>query len=114
MIKLMGLLCSQIVQEMDGILDQLLEWEMEHAYASEIVIDPRLSGVVSAWAQGCTWGQIMKGTSLEDGDLCRLLARTVDLLHQVATSSQLMAPLKSTARKAYVAMNRRPIKEVIM
>jgi superfamily II RNA helicase len=41
------------------------------------------AGLVEAWAGGATWAEVMQDTSLDDGDMARLLARTADMLKQV-------------------------------
>ena len=48
-----------------------------------LLVDLRLAGLVEAWAAGATWGQIMDDSTLDDGDVARLLMRTSDLLRQV-------------------------------
>ena len=45
---------------------------------------PCPAGVVEAWAAGCSWGEVMADCNLDDGDMARLLTRTLDLLKQVA------------------------------
>lgn len=42
-----------------------------------------LTGLVEAWAGGASWQEIMIDTSIDDGDMARLLARTADMLKQV-------------------------------
>jgi superfamily II RNA helicase len=42
-----------------------------------------LPGLVEAWAGGASWQEIMADTSIDDGDMARLLARTADMLKQV-------------------------------
>jgi superfamily II RNA helicase len=44
-----------------------------------------MAGVVEAWAAGATWSQLMADSSMEDGDMARLLIRTTDLLRQVGS-----------------------------
>jgi len=39
--------------------------------------------MVEAWASGLTWREIMMDSAMDDGDLARLLRRTIDLLAQV-------------------------------
>ena len=48
-------------------------------------LDDRLAGLVEAWASGVTWQELL-GCKLDEGDLARLLRRTIDLLAQVITS----------------------------
>lgn len=49
-------------------------------------MDLRLAGLVEAWASGCSWEEVMRDCSLDDGDVARLLTRTTDLLRQVSVS----------------------------
>lgn len=46
-------------------------------------IDTQFAGMVEAWASGLTWREIMMDSAMDDGDLARLLRRTMDLLAQV-------------------------------
>ena len=46
-------------------------------------LDIHLCGMVEAWASGLTWREIMMDCATDEGDLARLLRRTIDLLSQV-------------------------------
>lgn len=39
--------------------------------------------MVEAWASGLTWREVMMDCAMDEGDLARLLRRTIDLLAQV-------------------------------
>lgn len=41
--------------------------------------------MVEAWASGLTWREIMMDCAMDEGDLARLLRRTIDILAQVGT-----------------------------
>ena len=71
------------------------------------------AGIVEAWAAGSTWAQVMADCNLDDGDVARLLSRTVDLLRQAAHCPALLAPLRATARRAAQTMCRAPISELV-
>jgi superfamily II RNA helicase len=43
----------------------------------------RGAGLVEAWAGGMSWSQATADCSIDEGDVARLLSRTVDLLRQV-------------------------------
>ena len=74
-----------------------------------LLVDLRLAGLVEAWAAGVTWGQIMEDSSLDDGDVARLLMRTTDLLRQVLNNAHLLPHLKETVQLALQGMERKPI-----
>eukprot|EP00798_Chlamydomonas_sp_ICE-L_P018421 gene18421-24896_t len=65
-----------------------------------LLVDLRLAGIVEAWAAGATWADIMQDTTMDDGDMARLLIRTNDLLRQPA------------AMEALKGMDRSPIAEL--
>jgi superfamily II RNA helicase len=46
-------------------------------------LEDQLAGLVEAWASGVTWKELMMGCNMDEGDLARLLRRTIDLLAQV-------------------------------
>jgi superfamily II RNA helicase len=69
-------------------------------------------GLVHAWASGTSWVDVIANTSLDEGDVVRILRRTVDLLAQVPYAEALSEQLRTTARKALNAINRFPVCEV--
>jgi superfamily II RNA helicase len=46
-------------------------------------LDDRFAGLVEAWASSVTWQELLNNSKLDEGDLARLLRRTIDLLAQV-------------------------------
>ena len=69
-------------------------------------------GIVEAWARGTPWTDIMAGVDLDDGDMARLLARTVDVLRQVLFLEHLLPYVVGPARDAVRAMDRSPISDL--
>jgi superfamily II RNA helicase len=69
-------------------------------------------GLVHAWASGTSWVDVIANTSLDEGDVVRILRRTVDLLAQVPYAEALSEQLRTTARKALNAINRFPVCEL--
>lgn len=59
-----------------------------------------LSGLVEAWAGGVSWADVMADTSLDDGDMARLLARTADMLKQVRPAAACVAAAAAAAAVA--------------
>ena len=55
----------------------------------------------------------MKDSSLDDGDVTRLLSRTVDLLRHAHFCDGLLLSTQIAARKAMKAMNRNPIADLV-
>lgn len=61
------------------------ESKLDHVIVIQIscCLDSQFSGMVEAWASGLTWREIMMDCSMDEGDLARLLRRTIDILAQV-------------------------------
>jgi superfamily II RNA helicase len=74
--------------------------------------EPELTGLVHAWAKGARWSDMIANTSLDEGDVVRILRRTVDLLAQVPYGEAISEQLRSNARKALKAINRFPVCEI--
>jgi hypothetical protein len=76
-------------------------------------VDLRMAGVVEAWASGASWAEVTADCGLDDGDVARLLMRTVDVARQAAYCEHLLPPLRAEMRKAARAMDRKPISDLI-
>lgn len=53
--------------------------------------------------------QIMTDSSLDDGDVARLLVRTIDLLKQMTYNGSLLPHLREAAMEGLRGMDRKPI-----
>jgi superfamily II RNA helicase len=74
--------------------------------------EPELTGLVHAWAKGASWSEVIANTSLDEGDVVRVLRRTVDLLAQVPYAEAISERLRSHARQALRVINRFPVCEI--
>ena len=77
-----------------------LWWELE------------LTGLVHAWAKGASWSDMIANTSIDEGDVVRILRRTVDLLAQVPYCEAISQQLRNNAWAALKAINRFPVCEI--
>ena len=59
------------------------------------------------------WPELCGNTSLDEGDIVRILRRTLDFLSQIPHAPHIANSLKDTARRAASAMNRFPINETL-
>jgi superfamily II RNA helicase len=90
-----------------------LERQQERAKVTvPIWWEPELTGLVHAWAKGTSWSDVIANTSLDEGDVVRILRRTVDLLAQVPYCEAISEQLRTNARAALKAINRFPVCEI--
>ena len=66
-------------------------------------------GLVEQWALGGDWQELCENTSLDEGDLVRLLRRTVDILWQIPQTPGISGYLITTAKEAIALLKRFPI-----
>jgi len=70
-----------------------------------------LVGLVEQWASETDWPELCENTSLDEGDIVRVLRRTLDVLSQIPHVPYLPNTLRQVARQAKDLMNRYPINE---
>lgn len=56
----------------------------------------------------------MDDINLDDGDMARLLARTIDMLKQVVYCDHLLPYLKDAAKQALAGMDRKPVSDLAL
>ncbi len=104
---------------MPVILDDTLAGLVEEwAFLGEAVPDPVVpEGAspeeVEAASDSQTWAMFCTNTSLDEGDIVRILRRTLDFLSQIPHAPHVSPGVKRTARAAAAAMNRFPVNEAL-
>jgi superfamily II RNA helicase len=66
-------------------------------------------GLIEQWATGISWRELCKETSLDQGDICRMLRRTVEVLRQIPLTYGISPQVAQTAYAAAVMMDRFPV-----
>lgn len=107
---------STTVMNMIDFLEEqrssLLHLQEKHGVDIPCCLDSQFSGMVEAWASGLTWREMMMDCAMDEGDLARLLRRTIDLLAQIPKLPDIDPSLQSNASTASNVMNRPPISEL--
>lgn len=67
------------------------------------------AGLVQAWAAGLSWDEVMRATSLDAGDVLRLLSRTLELLRQTLNAPFVEPHVRESVREAMHNFDRAPI-----
>ncbi|ABW29034.1 DEAD/DEAH box helicase [Acaryochloris marina] len=102
---------QQAVKPLRPIRRQLIQTQHRYEAPFPVCLDTDLVGLVEQWALGISWSDLCDATSLDAGDLVRILRRTVDLLSQIPYVPYLSEELKKNARRAEQPMNRFPISD---
>ncbi|KAL9226282.1 hypothetical protein vseg_002113 [Gypsophila vaccaria] len=102
----------KIINSLEEQKNYLLKLQEKHEVAIPCCLDTQFSGMVEAWASGLTWREIMMDCAMDEGDLARLLRRTIDLLSQIPKLPDVDPQLQSNAMTASGVMDRSPISEL--
>jgi superfamily II RNA helicase len=76
-------------------------------------LDYELTGLVEQWALGMEWFELCQNTNLDEGDIVRLMRRTIDLLYQIPHVPNLPSQIYQAAKQAAQMIDRFPVNEVI-
>jgi superfamily II RNA helicase len=115
-----------------GLRRELFQQQRRQQVAVPVWMEYDLIGLVEAWAdmgerrllaaqgfgsapedEGGDWTELCNNTSLDEGDIVRVLRRTLDFLSQIPHVPHIPDTLRDTARRTVAAMNRFPVNESI-
>lgn len=88
---------------------KLIQTQKRYAITIPLWLEVELLGLVEQWALGITWDELCRQTSLDEGDVVRLLRRTIDLLWQIPQVPNISETLKFNAKQAVTMMKRFPV-----
>ncbi|MBD2136460.1 RNA helicase [Anabaena sp. FACHB-1237] len=71
-----------------------------------------LVSLVEQWALGMEWSKLCENTTLDEGDVVRILRRTLDLLSQIPHVPNLPDILQRNAQRAMYLIDRFPVNEI--
>lgn len=92
---------------------QLFQLQRRYNIALPVWLEYELVTLVEQWALGVEWLELCANTSLDEGDVVRLLRRTLDLLSQVPHVPHLSPSLKRNAYRAMQLLDRFPVNEIV-
>lgn len=96
-----------------GLRRQLFQIQRRHQVALPVWLEDELIALVEQWALGVEWAELCSNTSLDEGDVVRILRRTLDFLSQVPHVPHIHSQLVGNARRAIHLMDRFPVNESV-
>ncbi|MGB5134604.1 MAG: DEAD/DEAH box helicase [Prochlorococcaceae cyanobacterium] len=103
---------EEALHDLRGLRREMGRQQERAHVAFPIWWEPELTGLVEAWARGVGWSELIANTSLDEGDVVRVMRRTVDLLAQIPYAEAVSQQLRDNARRALRAINRFPVCEL--
>jgi superfamily II RNA helicase len=108
---------SGVVEEalggLHGLRRQLFQQQHRRRVEAPIWLEYELVALVEQWALQVDWVTLCDHTSLDEGDIVRILRRTLDILSQIPHVPYISETLRTTARDARDLLNRFPVNEEI-
>ncbi|HBC41813.1 MAG TPA: DEAD/DEAH box helicase [Pseudanabaena sp.] len=109
-------LSPTVEDALDGLRErrrELIQVQRRHLVDIPAWLDYELTGLVEQWALGIEWVELCQNTNLDEGDIVRLMRRTIDLLYQIPHVPHLTTEMYQSARQAAQLIDRFPVNEVI-
>jgi len=100
-----------VFNELDGLRKLVDSQQNKFHIEIPISLETELTGIISEWARGKKWKDLIFNTSLDEGDVVRIIRRSIDVLSQVQYCIGVSNKLKSKAKLALKAINRFPVSE---
>lgn len=91
------------------------ELKLSHDYsaAPPVWLEWDLIALVEQWALGVEWPELVEHTSLDEGDVVRILRRTLDFLSQIPHVPHVSDSLRNNAYRAIALIDRFPVNEAV-
>jgi superfamily II RNA helicase len=96
-----------------GIRRQLFQLQRRYQVTLPVWLESDWIALVEQWALGKEWTDLCDNTSLDEGDVVRILRRTLDFLSQVPHVPHLPDTLQRNADRAIQLLDRFPVNEGI-
>ena len=103
----------ELIKDLSSSKRSLIQLQYRRRIIFPVCLDRELVGLVEKWALGMDWDELILQTSLDEGDIVRIIRRTLDVLSQITHISELNGDLKQNASRAKHLMDRFPIQEVV-
>ncbi|NJN24368.1 MAG: hypothetical protein HC810_08295 [Acaryochloridaceae cyanobacterium RL_2_7] len=103
----------ELIKDLSASKRSLIKMQYHSRITFPVCLDRELIGLVEQWALGLDWDELILETSLDEGDIVRMIRRTLDVLSQITHISELSDSLKKNASRAKHLMDRFPIQEVV-
>jgi len=105
---------DDLISHLDLNVRAPLELQQEnHNVKVPVNLETHYAGLVEAWALGENWMELSEGSDMQEGDLCNLLRRTLDVLRLIPRLPTLSRAFKRQARSAVKMVGRYPITDMV-
>ena len=105
---------SPVIKALEGLRGlrrRIFQEQRRQDVQIPVALEWDLIAIVEQWALETEWSDLFDSTSLDEGDIVRILRRTLDFLSQIPHVPYLSSEVQSTAKQAAFLINRFPVNE---
>ncbi len=105
---------SPVIEALEGLRNlrrRIFQEQRRQDIQIPVALEWDLISIVEQWALETEWPDLFDNTSLDEGDIVRILRRTLDFLSQIPHVPYLSNEVRTTARQAAFLLNRFPVNE---
>jgi superfamily II RNA helicase len=109
-------LSETVLETLESLRDirrQLFQQQRRRQINLPVWLEMDLIGIIEQWALGIEWLELCGNTSLDEGDVVRILRRTLDFLSQIPHVPHAAKELKDNAVRAMQLIDRFPVNETL-
>ncbi|PSB04205.1 DEAD/DEAH box helicase [Merismopedia glauca] len=103
-----------VLAQLRGARRNLFQCQRRYRVTLPVWLEDDLVGIIEQWALGVSWLDLCANTNLDEGDLVRMLRRTLDILSQIPHVPYISTTLQANAYRAIQLIDRFPINEQIV
>jgi superfamily II RNA helicase len=103
----------EALEGLRNIRRQLFQQQRRRQINLPLWLETDLIGIIEQWALGTEWLELCGNTSLDEGDVVRILRRTLDILSQIPHVPHASKELKDNAVRAMQLIDRFPVNETL-
>ena len=96
-----------------GLRRKVIQIQWRYQVAFPVWLEWDALGLVEYWAYGVEWTELCENTSLDEGDIVRILRRTLDFLSQIPHIPHVSPELRRLAWDASELINRFPVRDEV-
>ncbi|MGF1499812.1 MAG: DEAD/DEAH box helicase [Elainellaceae cyanobacterium] len=94
-----------------GLRRQVFQLQRRYQIALPVWMEYDIVGIVEQWALGTDWTVLVSNTSLDEGDIVRVLRRTLDFLSQIPHVPHITDSLRQNVYRAIYLIDRFPVND---
>jgi len=104
---------TEVLDSLKSMRRDVFKLQHKHRVALPVWLEYELIGLVETWALGVEWSELCENTNLDEGNIVRILRRTVDILSQIPHVPGISETLRRNAIRAIQLLDRFPVNEAI-